>query len=152
MLVITVDKSGVALNSTVSGVFTCKSRLDWRYDSPGSEPSVGDADLEKIFRPLLNWSQLFHPNYPNSVSSENKQMGFYVWRDAVFVSVLSESLKKYRWLSCRSFNVATLGADTQKHTKHITIPCRTSTFRRVSKYSLMLRKFCGTLISSVHIF
>jgi hypothetical protein len=28
MLVITVDKSGVALNSTVSGVFTCKSRLD----------------------------------------------------------------------------------------------------------------------------
>jgi hypothetical protein len=28
MLVVTVDKSGVALNSTISGVFTCKSRLD----------------------------------------------------------------------------------------------------------------------------
>lgn len=28
MLVITFDKSGVALNSTVTGVFTCRSRLD----------------------------------------------------------------------------------------------------------------------------
>jgi hypothetical protein len=28
MLVVTVDKSGVALNSTISGVFTCRSRLD----------------------------------------------------------------------------------------------------------------------------
>jgi hypothetical protein len=28
MLVVTLDKSGVALNSTVTGVFTCRSRLD----------------------------------------------------------------------------------------------------------------------------
>jgi hypothetical protein len=64
MLVITVDKSGVALNSTVSGVFTCKSRLDWRYDSPGSEPSVGDADLEKIFL-----STPFGASYPTNSDS-----------------------------------------------------------------------------------
>jgi hypothetical protein len=86
MLVVTVDKSGVALNSTISGVFTCKSRLDWvMVDQYATHLEVNPRSVTPISRRILIHSLLmFGDSYSINSDSLTK------WSDRV-------SLAKSNW-------------------------------------------------------